>query len=223
MNRPRLYINHPADLDWLIALEFGRVDDGQHPVCWESVSQDFGWLHDGRDGPIVGFKILNFSTFDPGDDEHTAIWTGPRFDAPLVGLKVATAGEIALATATLLDGHSTINRHWFNNAVANNANPDEALIQWLVCLQAGDAMAHFGLGCTLHELGRHHDAYRHLRHYTEIAPHCAWNWCWYGKAAEAIGETTEARNAYREALRLEELEGTATDARTLLDTLDSPW
>lgn len=26
---PRLYLNHVSGLDWLIALEFGRVDDGQ--------------------------------------------------------------------------------------------------------------------------------------------------------------------------------------------------
>jgi hypothetical protein len=44
-------------------------------------------------------------------------------------------------------------------------------------------MAHFALRYTVYELGRHREAYRHLRHYTEIAPHCSWNWCWYGKAA----------------------------------------
>ena len=32
-------------------------------------------------------------------------------------------------------------------------------------------MAHFGLGYTLYDLGRFQEAYRHLRHYTEIAPH----------------------------------------------------
>jgi hypothetical protein len=96
MTQPRLYINHAADPDWLIALAFARVDDGQPPDCWEGVSQDFGWLHEGTDGPIVGFKVLNFSAFDAADDEHSAIWTGPRFDAPLVGLTPATAGEFAI-------------------------------------------------------------------------------------------------------------------------------
>ena len=128
-----------------------------------------------------------------------------------------------IAAAALLDGHSTINRHWFSNAVQNSDTPDETLVQWLACLQAGDAMAHFGLGCALYDLGRHRDAYQHLRHYTEIAPHCAWNWCWYGKAAEAIGETGEAKSAYREALRLEALDGGQTDARNRLQALDSPW
>lgn len=58
---------------------------------------------------------------------------------------------------------------------------------------------------------------------TEIAPHCAWNWCWYGKAAEAIGEVAEACKAYREALRLEQIEAIKTDALDRLASLESPW
>src|SRR4051794_27232828 len=47
-------------------------------------------------------------------------------------------------------------------------------------------MAHFALGYTLYELGRFKEAYRHLRYYTEISPQGAWNWCWLGKAAQAV-------------------------------------
>ena len=36
-----------------------------------------------------------------------------------------------------------------------------------------------------------------------IAPAGSWNWCWYGKAAQAIGEIDEARRAYRRAIELE--------------------
>jgi hypothetical protein len=158
MTRPRLYLNHPVELDWLIALGFGRVDDGQPPDCWEGVSEAFGWLHDGPGGPIVGFKVLDFSAFDPGEDRHRAIWTGPRFDAPLLGLVDASAGEIVLGADALLEGQPTVNRELFIRAVRLHDSPDEALPLWLACLQAGDAMAHFGLGCCLHELGRHHDS-----------------------------------------------------------------
>ena len=35
---------------------------------------------------IVGFKILNFATFDAGDAEHESIWAGPRFIVPLLGI-----------------------------------------------------------------------------------------------------------------------------------------
>lgn len=49
-------------------------------------------------------------------------------------------------------------------------------------------MAHFALGYTLYELERYHEAYRHLRYYAQIAPAAPWNWCWFGKAAAAVGE-----------------------------------
>ena len=80
-------------------------------------------------------------------------------------------------------------------------------------------MAHFGLGYTLYDLGRPQEAYRHLRHYTEIAPCGSWNWCWLGKAAEALGETSEARTAYERALELEDEGGEETDAAELLGRL----
>ncbi len=81
-------------------------------------------------------------------------------------------------------------------------------------------MAHFGLGYTLYELERFPEAYRHLRHYTEIAPCGSWNWCWLGKAAEAIGETAEARTAYECALELECNGDQVSNARELLEQLD---
>jgi Flp pilus assembly protein TadD len=77
-------------------------------------------------------------------------------------------------------------------------------------------MAHFALAYTLLELGRSAEADRHLRHYTEIAPHGSWHWCWFGYAAEAVGEPTEARRAYRRATELEEAGDQATDAAARL-------
>ena len=34
MTPPRLYLAHDTDLDWLMAFEFGRIDDGQQPFFW---------------------------------------------------------------------------------------------------------------------------------------------------------------------------------------------
>ena len=59
---------------------------------------------------------------------------------------------------------------------------------WRWCLEAGDTKAHFGRGYTLCELGRYHEAYGHLRAYTEIVPRNAWAWSWLGQASEGIGE-----------------------------------
>ena len=153
---PRLYLNHIADLDWLIALEFGRVDDAQPPDNWRGVCDSFGFLHDEPGGREVGFKVVDFSLFDPDDPEVAEIWNGPRFDAPVLGLRDATAGEIVLAARALFGEHSSINRHFFSAAI--DAEGEQALGLWLACLQAGDPMAHFGLGYTLYDLGRFPEA-----------------------------------------------------------------
>ena len=217
---PKLYLNHVAMMDWLVALEFGRVDDGQPSENWDGVTEEFGWYRDGSEGPVLGFKILEFSAFDPEATEVEAIWDGPRFDVPLLGLTAATAGEIVVAARPLLGDANTINRAFFEAAIAEQDDPQEALALWLACLQAGDSMAHFALGYTLYDLGRFHEAYRHLRHYTEIAPCNSWNWCWFGKAAEALGELDEARRAYERAIELEDEGQEETEARDLLAELE---
>ena len=215
---PKLYINNVAEFDWLIALEFGRVDDAQPPDHWRGVTEQFGYLHDSPRGRVVGFKVLGLSELDPEAPELDEIWGRPLFDVPLLGLEWASGGDVILATRALLGDLSTINRHYFN-AAAGTEDPAEALPLWLSCLQAGDSMAHFGLGYTLYALGRYQEAYRHLRHYTEIAPHGSWNWCWFGKAAEAIGELTEARAAYECALDLEREGDQETEAAERLERI----
>jgi tetratricopeptide (TPR) repeat protein len=219
MALPRLYLNHIAAFDWLIALEFGRVDDGQPSDHWEGVSEKFGFLRESPDGEIVGFKIVDYSEFDPHLPDVADIWTQAHFEVPVLGLPHASAGEIILAARALLAEVETINRTYFSAAIDARDDPHKALDLWLACLQAGDCMAHFALGYTLYALGRHHEAYRHLRYYTEIAPAGAWNWCWRGKAAEAIGETDEARTSYLRAIELEDDE-VETDAEELLAELE---
>lgn len=217
---PRLYLSHDTDLDWLIALEFGRVDDAQPPDCWRGVAEHFGFLHDAPGGRVVGFKIVAFSDFDPEAPGVEEIWGEPRFDVPLLGLSNAPAGEIALAARAHFRGRDSLNRVLFS--AATHARGAEAVEAWRLCLEAGDAMAHFALGYTLLELGRNAEAYRHLRHYTEIAPHGAWNWCWHGYAAEAVGELVEARRAYRRAIELERSGEQETDAAERLARIVPP-
>ncbi len=189
---------------------------------YKVVSEQFGFLHDGVDGPAVGFKILDYSEFDADDPEVSDIWGQPHFDAPQLGLTDVSAGEIVVAARTFFAGTSSVNRYYFSAAIEEqDRSPEQALALWLCCLEAGDSMAHFAVGYTLYELGRYHEAYRHLRHYTEIAPFGAWNWCWYGKAAEAIGEVDEAHAAYERALELSVGGDQETDAGELLDALDA--
>ena len=199
---PRLFVSHDKDFHWLIALEYGRVGEDQPQGCWHVVSDDCAYLLDAPEGRVVGFRINDFHTFDPDEPEVEAIWEGPRFDAPILGLTNATAGEIAIAARHHFGDRDSLNRAIFG--VATGHEGEEALTHWTHCLESGDAMAHFALGYTLFELGRLTEAYGHLRHYTEIAPMGAWNWHWYGQAAEALGEITEARRAYRRAIELDD-------------------
>jgi tetratricopeptide (TPR) repeat protein len=203
-----------------MAYEFGRIDDYHTPGAWRGVSESFGYMLDEPEGRDVGFKVLEFSEFDPEDDEVADIWDGPRFDVPALGLKEATAGEIVMACPPLLGGESTINRRIFSLAV--NADGEEAVSLWRDCLQTGDPMGHYGLGYTLHGLGRLKEAYRHLRAYTEIVPANPWAWCWLGRTCHALGDTDEARSAYERAIALEyEDEDTTTDAEELLGLLEA--
>jgi hypothetical protein len=185
---------------------------------WRPVGEHIGYLHDGPGGPELGFKVLGFSQVEVDSDALAEIWGPPHFDVPVLGLTGVSAGQIIVAARALFGDTSTVNRALFSRAV--NASGEEALDLWSCCLQAGDGMAHFALGYTLYGLGRHREAYRHLRHYTEIAPHGAWNWCWYGKAAQALGRLGEARAAYERAVALEQAGDQETDARELLEHLD---
>lgn len=207
----QLYLSYDEDLDWLILIEFGRVENAQPSDHWREISDSFGYLLRSPQGPEIGFKILGFSEFDPEHEEVTEIWEGPRFDVSTLGLTNATAGEIVLAAHPFLSGRSTVNRVYFNAAM--RAEGAEAEMLWRYCLQAGDLMAHYSLGYTLYELGRYREAYRHLRAYTELVPADGWAWCWLGKACEAMGDTEEARSTYAKAI---ELDGDHTDAPKLL-------
>ena len=163
MTPPPLYLSHDSGLDWLIALEFGRVDDAQNPDCWRGVSGGGvrGHLHDAPGGRVVGFKVLGFSGFEAEDAAVAEIWADPRFDVPVLGLANASAGEVVLAARTFFDGRDSLNRMIFG--VATRASGEEAGRVVRQRPEAGDAMAHFALGYTLYELGHHQDAYRHLR------------------------------------------------------------
>lgn len=210
--RTRLYLNHDADYDWLIALEYGETDDGQPLDNWSVVSDNLAYLLDAPiTGRCLGFRVNGFSKFDPENPDLSVIWEGPRFDSPQLGLRDASAGEVAVAARGFFVDGSSINRVFFDEAVASSEDPEDAALNWHYCLQAGDVMAHYGLGYTLLELDQPREAYRHLRAYTEIVPTNGWGWCYLGQACEAIGELGEARQCYEEAVSLEERSGLETD------------
>ena len=211
VRNPVLYINRDSEYDWLIAVEFGRVVDNQPDDHFRPIG-DFAYCLDGPEGEVVGFGLGGLTKFDV--EASPELWEGPRFDVPLFGLRDVPAAAVVLAAQAKLANQSTTNRLFF--ALAIEAKGEEAEAHWRRCLEAGDSMAHYGLGYTLLELGRAREAYGHLRAYTEACPTNAWAWCWLGRAHEALGELTDARAAYRRAIALDTGE---TNAPALLTAL----
>jgi tetratricopeptide (TPR) repeat protein len=137
----------------------------------------------------------------------------------VLGLTAASAGEIMLAAGALFDGTASIGNVYFRLA-ADKADPAEALDLWRCCLQAGEQVAHYGVGVTLYRLERYQEAYRHLRYYNEIAPALSWGWYWYARAAVALGYGGEARRAYRPAVELDDPWQPETDGQERLASLE---
>ena len=74
MRNPRLYLSHDAHYDWLIAVEFGAVDDQLPEEQRHILSEQFCYTLDRPGGDPIGFVILDFSDFDIEDPELAEIW-----------------------------------------------------------------------------------------------------------------------------------------------------
>ncbi len=172
MERPRLFLSRDVHWDRLSAIEFGSVDDGQPDEHWLGLSEQVGFLLASPFGPPIGFVVNDFSELDLDDEEHEELWDGPRFDVPVLGLSDVSPARSAspprpTSTASPPSTVSSSTRR----VAGSEGDLEEAVAHWRMCLETGDLMAHYGLGYTLHELGRYREAYRHLRAYTEITPH----------------------------------------------------
>ena len=64
MRRSVLYINRDEELDWLIAVEYGRVVDGQPDDHLIRVGEDFAYMLDGPGGKVVGFGVGDLTYFE---------------------------------------------------------------------------------------------------------------------------------------------------------------
>lgn len=208
-------MSHDTGYDCLIGLEFGRTTDGLPERCRDERGNGFQFLLALEDERPVGFVIDDFSSFDP--ESVPEIWEPPHFEAPQLALPPTSAGEIVLAAKTFYGRSPSLHRVAF--AESTGMEGEDALASWTSVLQMGEPMAHFALGYTHFELGNFHDAYRHLRYYRGIAPAQPWTHCWFAKAADALGETGEAIEAYRDAIALTEAGSEETEAPELLEEL----
>jgi hypothetical protein len=212
----RLCLNHIAELDRLVALEYGRVDDSQPAESWRPVGEHVGYLHDGPGGPELGFKVLGFSQLNVESDALVEIWGAPRFDVPVLGLTGVSAGEIIVAARALFGDRST--QPGALLARGRRHRPGGACA--VVVVPAGGGR-HGALRAGLHAVwarappgglpppaSLHRD--RAARQLELVL---------VGKAAQALGLRGEARAAYLRAIALEEAGDQRTDARDLLRSL----
>ncbi len=107
----------------------------------------------GPDGAIFGFSVEEAFAWDVMsnlDDPNGLLWGDELcFDVPTLALKRASVGEIVLAAQSTIGG-STPDVVFFKEALqaAEENDRDKAERLWRACLEAGDLMAHFGLGYT---------------------------------------------------------------------------
>jgi len=198
--RPILRLSYDEDRELLSALELGRTTENQPAGCWQDVVGTVKLLHDRPGGRCVGFIVHTFESFDPDDSD---LPDQPRFDVPLLALTDVSLATIIRTFTDRIGPSDTLDRTIFNDAIDPDIGPAAAEGRWRACLEAGEPMAHHGLGYTLLDLGRPDEALPHLRHYATIAPAGAWAWCLYGRAAHATGAHDEARAAYRRATELD--------------------
>src|SRR5215211_3704190 len=123
VRRPALYINRDPEFDWLIAIEFGRVLDGQPADHLRHVGDSFAYVREEPRGRVVGFGLAGLADFDV--DAHPDLWREPHFDAPLLGLRDVPAAAIVLAARARLADEPTTNRLFFS--LATNATGEEAV------------------------------------------------------------------------------------------------
>lgn len=197
-----LYVSRDHPADWLTALEYGRVVDGQPESHFRPVGPHVRLVLDGPEGRVVGFVVEHLRAFDDRDITAPMTWYRARFDVPLFGL-CGVAPEVVVQCA-LRDyaWSSTTNRGFFGLAV-DASDVEESIRMWRACLESGDCQAHYGLGLALLEVGRASEARRHLAAYTSIAPWHAWAWRNLSRAESALGADAAACDALARAASLQ--------------------
>lgn len=222
---------------------------GPHPVrvSWDPVRADAAWavpagvvVEDWRgdehataveelvhlvdaDGRTVGFTAFPLSDLTPGalaDDAGS-----PRFDAPALGLQGATPQEILHAADRRWGTSASDDVAAFHAAVAaaeDDGDLERAASLWARVVDLGDVRGFFGLGYTLLDLGRPHEAYEVLLRYEELTPGNAWSSFYVGRVCERLGVRQQAVSAYRRAVGAQRAGSYATEASERLLALGEP-
>lgn len=194
-----LFVSHVPERDALYVLERGYVDDGLEEERKVEICENVWLALDLEGEECVGFILGPLSEFDFEAPENAAVWTGPRFDVPALGVEHGTVGLVAATARLVLGDLRTPDRVLFEAAVRAE-DPNEALALWEACLEEGNELARYAVGYTLLTLGRPQEAHEQLKRYSALVRRNAWAWCYLGQTCEQLDDFEGAEYAYRQAL-----------------------
>lgn len=212
-----MLLSHASERDALWLIERAFTDDGIESDRVVEITSNADLLFAEPRGRCIGFRLGGLSETDFESSENAALWVGPRFDVPPLGLERASVGLVAATTRMVLGPLRTPNRVLFDLAL--DASGEKALDLWRLCLAEGDEMARFAVGYTLLDLGEHREAHEQLRHYSHLVRTNSWAWVYLGRACEALEDWEGAEYAYRRAIATESAGSFETDAAERLARL----
>jgi ADP-ribosyl-[dinitrogen reductase] hydrolase len=213
-----LFVSNVTDRDVLYVYERGYVDDGLEPEREVEICEHVSLILDLDGTDCVGFIFGKLSEFDFEAPENAAVWTGPRFDVPALGVEQGTVGLVAATARLVLGNLRTPDRILFDAAVRAK-DQNEALALWEECLAEGNELARYAVGYTLLALGRPREAHEELKRYSSFVRRNAWAWCYLGQACEKLEDWEGAEYAYRQACQATAAGSFDTDADERLAVL----
>jgi ADP-ribosyl-[dinitrogen reductase] hydrolase len=213
-----MLVSNVPERDMLYVLERDYCEDGIEPERVIDICEQAAILLDPAGARCIGFVVRGLSEFDFEGMANAAVWSGPRFDVPALGIRQGTVGLVAATTRLVLGDLRTPDRVLFDAAV-NARDREEALTLWQACLDEGNELARYALGYTQLELGRPREAHDQLKRYSVLVPRNAWAWCYLGQACEQLEDWEGAEYAYRQSLTATEGGSFDTDAAGRLTSL----
>jgi ADP-ribosyl-[dinitrogen reductase] hydrolase len=206
-----MLVSNVPDRDALYVHEREYAFDDLEPARSIEICDGVRLMLDLESERCVGFAMRGFASFDFESPANGAVWRGPRFDVPPLGIEQGTVGLIAATARLVLGDLRTPDRVLFDRAVAAGHN-EEALLLWQACIEQGNELARYALGYTLLAQGRPAEAREQLKRYSSMVRANAWAWCYLGQACEQLEDWEEAEYAYRQAVAATQAGALETDA-----------